>query len=215
MNINRRVVLSSALAAALPYSVWAQRLPREGVDYKVVNPPQPNSTKTQVDIIEFFWYGCPHCYVFQPVLLEWEKIKPADGNFFRVPVAFDPSREVHSRIYYALEVLRLVEKYQQRVFYAIHKEKNPMLNESSIADYMAKAGIERATWLKAFNSKEVRDKAANARKIADAYRIEGTPEIAVGGRYRTSPSMTGGNAAVTMATVNYLAAIVRKSQGRG
>lgn len=215
MNINRRTALSAMLALCLPWRALAQRLPREGVDYKLVTPPQSHSSNTKVDVIEFFQYSCPHCYAFQAAILEWEKLKPADANYIRLPLSFDPRREIHVRIYYALQSLGLSEKLHQAVFVAIHKDRNPLLTEDAISDFMVKAGVPRDAWQKAINSKEVREQAANARKLGDAYRVEGTPEIAVGGRFRTGPGMTGGNPSLTMATVNYLVGLVRKTQGRG
>jgi thiol:disulfide interchange protein DsbA len=214
MNMHRRTLLSWVVALALPWRALAQRLPREGVDYKPVTPTQSQASNTKVDVLEFFQYSCPHCYTFQAAILEWEKVKPADANYMRVPLSFDPRREIHVRIYYALQTLGLLDKLHQSVFAAIHKDRNPLLSEDAVADFMVKAGVSRDTWQKAINSKEVKEQAANARKLGDAYRVEGTPEMAVGGRFRTGPAMTGGNPALTMTTVNYLIGVVRKAQGR-
>jgi thiol:disulfide interchange protein DsbA len=220
MSLDRRTLLASALALSLPLPVLSQRLPREGVDYKLVTKPVPNSNTTQVDVVEFFQYTCPHCYAFQPVVQEWLKSKPADAHFIHAPLSFDPKFEAYVRLYFTLEAMNLVEKLHQQVFQAIHKDgalpKPPTVpSETVIADYMAKQGVDRGRWLQFFNSKEVRAKATTSMKLPDLYGVQGTPEIGVGGRYRTGPDLARGNPAVAMLTVNYLVGVVRKSQGRG
>jgi thiol:disulfide interchange protein DsbA len=220
MSLDRRTLLTSALAMSLPLPALSQRLPREGVDYKLVASPLPNSSKTHVDVLEFFQYTCPHCYAFQPYLQDWLKNKPTDASFIHAPLSFDPKFEAYVRLYFTLEAMNLVEKLHQQVFQAIHKEgalpKPPAVpSESVIADYMAKQGVDKARWLQVFNSKEVRAKAATSMKLPDLYGVQGTPEIGIAGRYRTGPDLARGNPAVTFLTVNYLVGIVRKSQGRG
>ena len=215
-SVSRRSLLASALAllpASWSTQLGAQGAPRDGKEFKTLNPPQANSSNDKVDVLDFFWYGCSHCYTFQPTLLEWEKTKPADVLFKRVPVAFSPDREPHSRIYFALEALNLADKLHPQVFYAIHKDRNPLLKPDDIASFMEKQGVNRKQWLDAYNSFGVVSRAQAARKTVDAYRIEGTPEIGVGGRYRTAPSMAN-SASGAISTLNYLIAQVRKSQGR-
>lgn len=214
--VSRRSVLASALAlipASWSLRLSAQGLPRDGKEFTTLNPPQANSSNDKVDVLEFFWYGCPHCYAFQAAVLEWEKSKAPDVLFKRVPVAFSPDREPHSRLYYALEALGLVDKLHQQVFYAIHKDRNPLLKPDDIAAFMEKQGVNRKQWLDTYNSFGVVSRAQAARKLIDTYRIQGTPELAIGGRYRTAPSLTNG-ADGAINTVNYLVAQVRKSQGR-
>ncbi|MCE2985320.1 MAG: thiol:disulfide interchange protein DsbA/DsbL [Burkholderiales bacterium] len=220
MSLDRRTLLTSALALSLPLPALSQRLPREGVDYKLVPKPLPNSSATHVDVVEFFQYTCPHCYAFQPVIQEWLKTKPADANFIHAPLSFDPKFEAYVRLYFTLEAMNLVERLHMQVFQAIHKDgalpRPPAApSESVIADYMAKQGVDRGRWLQFFNSKEVRAKATTSMKLPDLYGVQGTPEIGVAGRYRTGPDQSRGKPSVTMLTVNYLVGVVRKSQGRG
>ncbi|MEY4040684.1 MAG: hypothetical protein RL233_215, partial [Bacteroidota bacterium] len=163
----------------------------EGFDYKVMPVPQPVETKGKVEVIEFFWYGCPHCYDFEPELNAWLKRQPKDVSFRKVPVAFRDDFMPHSQLFYALEAIGKSDALNDKVMYAMHKENKRLLNENEIADWVASQGVDRNTFLAAYRSFAVISKARAARQMADVYRIDGVPTIVMQGRYVTSPSIAG------------------------
>ncbi|HEU4622017.1 MAG TPA: thiol:disulfide interchange protein DsbA/DsbL [Burkholderiaceae bacterium] len=213
-SLRRRLIITAAAlpAAGLLASVaHAQAQPREGAQYTVVKPPQPTEGKGKIEVIEFFWYGCPHCYHLQPALHAWQKKVPADVVVRHVPVAFSPDREPHSRIWYTLEAMGLVEQLHMKVFDAIHKERQMLLKEDEIANFAAKNGVDRAKWLETFKSFGVATRAQAARRMVDAYRLDGTPSLAVAGRFMTSPAAAG-SVEGTFTVVDYLIDQVRKGR---
>ena len=146
----------------------------------------------KVEVVEFFWYGCPHCNAFEPALEAWVKKLPADVVFRRAPVAFrDEPFGTHQRIYYALEALGQVEAMHRKVFYAIHNDRAKLDKPAEIAAFMAKNGVDSAKFLDAFNSFGVQTKARQAKLLAEAYKIDGVPALGVHGRFYTSGSLAG------------------------
>jgi protein dithiol oxidoreductase (disulfide-forming) len=171
----------------------AQGGPVEGTHFVRLNPPAPVSGGGKIDVIEFFWYGCPHCNAFEPMLDAWSKKLPADVAFRRVHVGFTAMHETHSRIFYALEVLGQVEAMHRKVFAAIHVQRMPLSKEADIADFMAKNGVDAAKFVEAFKSFGVATKVRQAKQLSDAYKIDGVPALGIHGRYYTSASLAGGN----------------------
>lgn len=181
-----------AAAALIPTFASAQApQPREGRDWRSVSPPQPVETGAKIEVLEFFWYGCPHCQAFEPYLEALRKRLPADVEYRRNPVAFDEARTPHSRIYYALEALGKTNELHAKVFVAIVTNRRPMLKPDEIADFMAANGIDRKQWLDTYNSFTVATRANRAAQVWRAYKIDGTPSVAVDGKFVTAPSMVG------------------------
>ena len=162
----------------------------EGKDYVRLNPPLPVPASGKIEVLEFFWYGCPHCNAFEPLLEAWAKKLPEDIGFRRVPVAFrEEPFTTHQKIFYALEALGLVSSMHRKVFFAIHVERAKLDKLSSIVEFMSKSGVDATKFSEAFNSFSVNTKAGQARKLAEAYRIDGVPAIGVGGRFWTSGTL--------------------------
>jgi thiol:disulfide interchange protein DsbA len=182
----------------------------EGFDYKVMPVPQPVETKGKVEVIEFFWYGCPHCYDFEPELNAWLKRQPKDVSFRKVPVAFRDDFMPHSQLFYALEAIGKSDALNDKVMYAMHKENKRLLNENEIADWVASQGVDRNTFLAAYRSFAVISKARAARQMADVYRIDGVPTIVMQGRYVTSPSIAG-TKAKSIVVMDFLEEKIRKN----
>ena len=124
----------------------------EGFDYRVLPITQPIDAKGKVEVIEFFWYGCPHCYDFEPELNAWLKRQPKDVTFRKVPVAFRDDFMPHSQLFYALEAMGKGEAMNDKVMYAMHKENKRLMTENEIADWVASQGIDRNTFLAAYRS---------------------------------------------------------------
>lgn len=182
---------ASALAVGLPAA--AQGGPVEGTHYVRLGQPLPVTAPAgKVEVVEFFWYGCPHCNAFEPMLEAWTKKLPADVSFRRVPVAFrDEPFGTHQRIYYALETMNQVEAMHRKVFYAIHNDRQKLDKPAEIAALMTKNGLDGAKFVEVMNSFGVQTKARQAKQLAEAYKIDGVPALGVQGRFYTSGSLAG------------------------
>ena len=211
MSFSKKVItlLATFLFFGLA-SVQAQKI-EEGFDYRILPIPQPVETKGKVEVIEFFWYGCPHCYDFEPELSAWVKRQPKDVVFRRVPVAFRDDFMPHSQLFYALDSMGKGDALNEKVMYAMHKENKRLLTEPEIADWVASQGIDRNTFLATYRSFAVVSKARAAKQLAEAYRIDGVPTIVMQGKYVTSPSIAGSKAkAITV--MDYLEEKIRKDK---
>ena len=162
----------------------------EGKHYMRVDVAS-NVAAGKVEVLEFFWYGCPHCYSFEPKLGEWKKSKPASVEFMRIPATFQPLWELHARAYYALEMLGAVEKIHPKFFNEIHNNKNYMKTVDALATFVQKQGVDRSEFVDAMNSFTVETKVRKARKLVDDYKLSGVPAVAVNGKYLVSASMAG------------------------
>jgi thiol:disulfide interchange protein DsbA len=190
--MKRRQFSSASLALFVSAPALAQRVPPiEGVDYISLVKPQA-VPPGKIDVIEFFWYGCPHCYAFEPTLETWVAALPKDISFRRVPVAFrqEPFVE-HQKIFYALAALGQVDQMHKKVFAAIHLDHQRLDKPADIAALMTKNGIDAASFLAAYNSQAVQDEARHAAALSDAFQIDGVPSLGVEGRFFTSGTMAG------------------------
>ena len=213
MNIKRREFSAALIGAGLgagPAATLAQGGPIEGTHYVRLSQPAPTATPGKIEVIEFFWYGCPHCNAFEPALDPWIKQLPADVAFRRMPVAF--SQEpffAHQRIFYALESLGLLPAMHRRVFYAIHSDRQRLDKPADISAFMAKNGVDAAKFMEAFDSFSVQTKARQAAQLSAAYKIDGVPAIGVQGRYYTSGPLAGSNEK-SLVVADFLIERVRK-----
>ncbi len=162
----------------------------EGVNYKKI-APQPTDTGDRIEVLEFFWYGCPHCYSFEPYIKAWKKTKPANVEFVRVPAVFRPDWEVQARTYYALSNMGVIEDLHGKIFTAIHKDKKRLNKKELITDFVVQNGVDRKKFEAEYNSFSVDSMVRKAKKKQTAYKIQGVPTIAVNGKYMTSGSMSG------------------------
>lgn len=203
--------LPSTPAAASTGLNQVAATPREGVDFRVLPVAQPTESKGKVEVIEFFWYGCPHCADFDPDLQAWVKSQGKNIVFKRVPIAFREDFLPHSQMFYAFEAIGKGDAYTSKVLNAIHVEHKSLLKENDISDWVASQGIDAKAFMTAYKSFGVITKAKAANKIGEAYRIDGVPTVAIQGKYETSPSIAG-NKAKALATMDYLVAKARKEK---
>ncbi len=212
--MNRRDFSVHALGAGLAVaglSAHAQGGPVEGRHYVRLSANAPVSAPPgKIEVIEFFWYGCPHCNAFEPALEAWTKTLPADVAFRRVPVAFREVYAVHQQIYYALETMGQLDTMHRRVFYAIHNERQRLEKADDIGALMAKNGIDRAKFMEVFNSFSVQTKSKQATRLADAYKIDGVPAMGIHGRFFTSGTLAG-SPERALAVTEYLVQSLRKA----
>jgi thiol:disulfide interchange protein DsbA len=175
----------------------------EGIEYVRLPQSQPVETGNKIEVREIFWYGCPHCYHLEPAINKWLKTKPANAQFVRMPAVLRPSWEPHARAFYAFEALGVTDKLHGAFFEAIHAQNQMLDTESSIAEFVAKHGIDKEGFLKAYNSFSVNAHVKNAMQMAQRYGIEGVPTLIVDGKFKTSSSLVGGHDAL-MQLVDYL-----------
>jgi thiol:disulfide interchange protein DsbA len=172
----------------------AQGGPVEGTHYtKLAQPVAVSAPAGKIEVLEFFSYGCPHCYTLEPTLETWAKRQPADVAFKRVPVGFNALYENYQRIYYALEAMGQVEHMHRKVFDAIHQQRQRLDKEADIAAFMTANGLDGAKFIELYKSFSVQTKARQAQQLSQSYKIDGVPAMAVQGRFVTSGSMAGSN----------------------
>jgi thiol:disulfide interchange protein DsbA len=211
ISFSKRIFIALSILCLSGIAVAQSAKIEEGFDYRILPIPQAVEVKGKVEVIEFFWYGCPHCYDFEPELSAWVKRQPKDVSFRRVPVAFRDDFLPHSQLFYALEAMGKGDALNEKVMYAMHKENKRLLTESEIADWVASQGIDRNTFLASYRSFAVVSKARAAKQLAEAYRIDGVPTIVMQGKYVTSPSIAGSKAKA-IAVMDYLEEKIRKDK---
>ncbi len=196
IDARRRSLISAGTAlaatAALPVA-RAQSAPVEGRDYRLVVPPQPTEAPDgKIEVIEFFWYGCPHCNALEPVLKQWLSKLPSDVWFKRAHVPFGDRR--HQQLFYTLESMGIADKLDGVVFGAIHVDGNRLDTPDKMVEVLSKHGVDKDKFLDTWKSFAVRTKMGRGTQLTQAYGVDGVPAMAVAGKYYTAPSMAGSNA---------------------
>jgi protein dithiol oxidoreductase (disulfide-forming) len=164
---------------------------RENVSYERIVPAQPTAERDKVEVIEVFWYGCPHCHRFQPYVDRWLLGADTDITFIRLPAILNENWAVHARAYYTAEALGVTEEIHEPLFDAIHNKKERLRTEDELAEFFDRHGVDRERFHKTFNSFAINSKVQRARELTRRYGIEGTPAVVINGKYRTGPGMTG------------------------
>ena len=205
---------SLALASlGLPGSLLAQaRKPEAGVEFLTLETRVPvEAPAGKVEVIEFFWYSCPHCNAFEPKLASWLKRSPPEVAFRRVPVAFRDDFVPQQRLFYTLEAMGKLDELHAKVFHAIHTEHQSIDKESTIVAWAEKNGLDRTKFLEIYNSFSVQTKARRATQLQDAYKVQGVPAIGIAGHYYTDGTLASTMDRALQVT-EYLVAEVRKSR---
>lgn len=204
-------VAASALTLPLATPAAAQaRQFKEGKDYtKLAKAVAPEAPAGKIDVIEFFWYSCPHCNAFEPSLDAWVKTAPKDLSIRRVPVAFNASFIPQQKLYYALEGMGKLEAVHTKVFRAIHVEKLKLAKDEDIFAWVAQQGVDAAKFKEIYNSFTVSNQVRRASALQEAYGVEGVPSMGVAGRFYTDGTMAGSMQTV-LQVVEYLAGVARK-----
>ncbi len=167
-----------ALLLAPPFAA-AQR-------YTELKPPQPTAAGGKIEVVEFFWYGCIHCYNLEPALEGWLKKLPPDAQFRRVPAIFNPRWEHDARIFYAFEALGVLDKLHRPFFDAIHQDRLRSDDPKALAQWLEKQGVDAQKFTDVMKSFSVHSRVQRAKLMTAGYKIDGTPAIAVDGRYTVS-----------------------------
>ena len=208
MNLRRRtLVLALGLA---PFGALAQARPTAGLDYTELKPAQPVEVQGKIEVLEFFWYGCPHCYTLEPLLEKWIPTLPADAQFRRVPAVFNnPAWARDAGIYYTFDALGVVSKLHRPFFDAIHRDRLKTRDPVSFNDWLQKNGVNVKKFDEAMKSFGVQSKLRRATQVSAAYRIDGTPALAVNGRYTVSAEQ-GRTQQGMLAIAEHLIGVARK-----
>lgn len=167
--------------------------PQQGPGYQTLSPAQPTQDKTKVEVVEFFWYGCPHCYAFEPILDKWLKTLPKNVVFIRQPAAFSEVWEKHARAYFVAEALNVVDKVHNDFFDAIQNKRQALETEEDLAKFFVAHGVKEAAFHDAYKSFGVDAKLRQAKVMAPRYGITGVPTMIVNGKYVTSGTLAGGH----------------------
>jgi len=174
---------------ALPAAAQPERfLP--GVHYRDL--AQPVLEAGDSEALEFFWYGCAHCYAFEPVINPWVEKLPADVNFVRIPAMFGGPWDAHGQLFITLEMMNVEHKVHAAVFEAIQKGGKRLTDKNDMADFIATQGVDKAEFLKTFDSFAVKGKIAQYKELAKKYEITGVPTMIVNGKYRFDLGSAGG-----------------------
>ncbi len=185
------VVAASALGLPAAQALAQVKKPEAGADYLVLDKRAPvEAPAGKIEVVEFFWYSCPHCNVFEPTLDAWIKRAPKDVSVRRVPVAFRDDFVPQQRLYFALEAMGLVDKLHGKVFAAVHVEKQALNKIDDIAAWIAKQGVDKAKFLEQYNSFSVSTKSGKGTQLQNTYKVEGVPALGVAGRFYTDGTLS-------------------------
>ncbi|WP_373188150.1 thiol:disulfide interchange protein DsbA/DsbL [Halopseudomonas sp.] len=165
---------------------------KAGEHYIELATPAPTQDPAKIEVAELFWYGCGHCFQFEPVLEEWKKDLAEDVSFREVPALFGGVWNTHAQLFYTVQSLGKLEETHEAIFNAIHIEKKQLANEAEMVEFLEPYGISEEQFEKAWSSFGVRSKLAEAGRLAKAYRATGVPTLIVNGKYRIEGGMVGG-----------------------
>lgn len=183
MKFARRSFLGAAMGSALTVALpsFAQTA---GKDYTLISPVQPTEDAGKIEVLEFFSYGCPHCAEFNPLVVAWAAKLPADVVFKKVPITFGRAAWANtSRLYYTLDITGDLARLESEVFKAIHVERVNLFDERTLNEWVAKKGVDAKKFADTFKSFGVNSKVSRADQMAQAYKIQGVPALAIDGKF--------------------------------
>jgi protein dithiol oxidoreductase (disulfide-forming) len=194
-DFSKHLAAGAGLAWVVP-ALAQGGAPVEGQHFVRLSTPAPvtlPSPDKKIEVVEFFWYGCPHCYSLEPAVEAWAKRLPPDVAFRQVPVGFAAPHQLHQKLFYALEEMGQLATMNKRVFAAIHQQNRRLSSESEIMAFAAGNGLDAAKFAEAFKSFGVNTKVNRAKQLTEAYKIDGVPAIGVNGLFYTSGALAGSN----------------------
>jgi len=207
-----------AATAGLPLWAWAQGpapakpAPQEGIEYVTLDKRVPaESNDSKIEVIEFFWYSCPHCNAFEPRFAQWLKTTPKDVVVRRVPVRFRDDFEPQQRMFYTLEAMGKLEALHVKLFTAIHGDKQKLDTFDTLSAWAVKNGLDKAKFTEIFNSFGVATKARRATQLQEAFKVQGVPSLGIAGRFYTDGTLASSMESA-LAVTEYLIGQVRKGR---
>lgn len=169
----------------------ATALKAETVGYETLSPAQPTSNPEKIEVIEFFWYGCPHCYSLEPLMGEWLKTLPKNIEFIRQPAVFSELWGKHAKAYFTAEALGVVDKVHADLFDAIQNKKQKLETEDQLAEFFVAHGVKKTDFHDTYNSFLIDAKMRQAATTAGRYGITGVPAVIINGKYKTNGPLAG------------------------
>jgi thiol:disulfide interchange protein DsbA len=192
----------------------AQPQPTAGVEYRELATAQPTDVPGKIEVVEFFWYGCPHCYTFEPVLAPWLKKLPKDTHFRRIPAMFNEEYAQGARAYYALEAIGEEQRLHKALFDAVHTgARLRVADEAALTEWLGKQGVDMKKFAAAYRSFTVEGKLKRAAQLTQAYKIDGVPSMAVNGKYVVNTEKISSFEHL-LAITGYLVELSRKAGGK-
>jgi len=200
--------------AVLPFLfLLASAFTASAADYAPVAPPQPTESNGKIEVIEFFWYGCPHCYHLEPLVNAWLKTKPDDVVFKRLPAYPSESWGELARVFYTIEAMNLLPQMHEKIFDAIHKDNVNLVNPKIRDQWLAKNGVDPAKYAAMEKSFTVATNLQRAKQMTMNYKVDSVPRLVVNGKYYTSGELAGSPEHI-FAVVDELIAKVRSESGK-
>ncbi len=182
----------SLLCILLTFSLSGQAASyTNGKHYSQLASPIATQTGDKIEVLEFFWYGCPHCFSFEPTLKKWKQSLPDNVQFIRMPSPLNPRWMVHTKTYYTLQSMGEAENHHEAIFTAMHVQKKRLLTRDSIADFLASRGVDKASFLANFDSFAVEMRARQALQLGQQYKLSGVPMLTINGKYTISADQAG------------------------
>lgn len=200
------------LLLSMAVGVQAQEAYKEGVHYEALKTPVQTQDPTKIEVTEVFWYGCGHCFAFEPMIQQWGKTLQDDVKFVHSPAIWNGPMEVHARAYYVAKALNILDDVHEPIFNALNIEGKRLANEKSLGAFFSDFGVDADTFKKTYNSFGIVSQVKQANARARAYGIQGTPEIIVDGKYRVSSSLAGSQEGMLKVT-DFLVEKIRKEKG--
>lgn len=192
----RNLILSAALMVVSLFGLTAQAADNvqlePGKTYVQLDSPVPVQEPGKIEVVEMFWYGCPHCFAFEPVINPWVEKLPADVHFIRIPAMFGGPWDAHGQLFITLDTMGVEKKVHAAVFNAIQKEGKRLTDKDAMADFVATQGVDKQKFLETFDSFAVKGKIAQYKDLAKKYNISGVPTMIVNGKYRFDVGSAGG-----------------------
>lgn len=203
-GIMKHLLIALLCLGLLPTAALAETF-QEGKQYKRIVPSIPKESGNKHEVVELFWYGCPHCYNMEKPLNKWLKKKPENVVFRRIPAIFNnPNWKFHAQVFYTAEALEMLDKLHTPLFEYIHELKKPLNTVDKAAEFFKSHGVDRKTFDKAWKSFAVHTKVNRARELTKRYNIDGVPAMVVNGQYLVTNSLAGGTPKHTLKVVEYL-----------
>jgi thiol:disulfide interchange protein DsbA len=203
-TMTRKLAAAFCMMLLLPLNALAEAVPFEaGTHYAVLDTPVRTADSSKVEVVEVFWYGCSHCYSFEPIISEWKKSAPEYVDFWQSPAIWNAPMKVHAQAFFTAKALGVLDKVHDAMFTTLVVERKRLNNAEDIADLYADYGVNREKVLKTFNSFSVLSQTKQADARARSYKVAGTPEVIVNGKYRVTARMAGGHAGM-IEVINYL-----------
>lgn len=198
----KRMIIALGLSLFAALSAQAIEF-QAGKDYEVIPAPVATHNNDKIEVTEVFWYGCIHCFRFEPMVRDWKNSLPDDVEFIRVPAMWNKRLRIHAQAYYTAQKLGVSQQVHQPLFDALNVEKQKLATEAELTGFFAKFGVPVDDFHHAFSSSEVQKQLDAAAEKSQAYGVQGTPELIINGKYRISARTAGGQSEM-LAIADYL-----------